>query len=254
MDRELYLSVIIPSYKEGERIGRNLLEIEKFLSQKDFESEVLVIVDGSPDNTAEIAHNYSSQVRNLRVIDNPENHGKGYVVRQGLLEAKGKYRVFLDADGSTSITHLDKFLPEFENGYDVVIGSRDIEGAFVQIHQPKHREIMGDMGNWLIRIVLGLWKYPDTQCGFKMLSGVAADEVASRMVVDRFGFDFELIILAEKLGFKVKQMPVRWLNEEGSTVSLTGKNGFTQVIIDLFKTKLRIITGKYNTRAYKNSK
>lgn len=248
MENKLYLSVIIPAYKEGERIGHNLLEIEKFLNSKDFDYEILVVVDGSPDNTAEVAKNYSSRVKNLRVIDNKENHGKGYVVRQGLLEAKGKYSVFLDADGSTSITHLDKFLSEFEAGYDVVIGSRKIEGAYVQIHQPKHREIMGEGGNWLIRIVLGLWRYPDTQCGFKMLSYKAAQEVASRMVVDRFGFDFELVALAERLGFKVKQMPVRWLNEEGSTVSLTGPNGFIQVLIDLFKTRWRLITGKYNIK------
>ncbi len=246
MEQKPYLSVIIPAYKEGERIGHNLLEIEKFLSQKDYDYEVLVVVDGSPDNTAEVAGNYSSQVRNLRVIENKENHGKGYVIRQGLLEAKGEYRVFLDADGSTSITHLDKFMTEFENGYDVVIGSRKIEGSYIQVHQPKYREIMGEGGNWLIRIVLGLWSYPDTQCGFKMLSGKAAQEIASRMVVDRFGFDFELVILAEKLGFKVKQMPVRWLNEEGSTVSLTGPNGFIQVLIDLFKTRGRLIAGKYN--------
>jgi len=246
MENKLYLSVIIPAYKEGERIGHNLLEIEKFLSSKDFDYEILVVVDGSPDNTAEVARNYSSRVKNLRVIENKENHGKGYVVRQGLLEAKGEYSVFLDADGSTSITHLDKFLPEFEAGYDVVIGSRKIEGAYIQIHQPKHREIMGEGGNWLIRIILGLWGYPDTQCGFKMLSYKAAQEVASRMVVDRFGFDFELVVLAEKLGFKIKQMPVRWLNEEGSTVSLTGPNGFIQVLIDLFKTRWRLFTGKYN--------
>ncbi len=246
MEQQPFLSVIIPAYKEGERIGHNLLEIEKFLSEKDYDYEIIVVVDGSPDNTAEVARNYSDQVKNLRVIDNKENHGKGYVVRQGLLEAKGKYRAFLDADGSTSITHLDKFLPEFENGYDVVIGSRKIEGAYIQVHQPKYREVMGEGGNWLIRIVLGLWRYPDTQCGFKMLSGKAAQEVASRMVVDRFGFDFELVVLAEKLGFKVKQMPVRWLNEEGSTVSLTGPNGFIQVLIDLFKTKGRLIAGKYH--------
>lgn len=251
MENQPYLSVIIPAYKEGERIGRNLLEIEKYLNGKNYEYEVLVVVDGSPDNTAEVAANYKQHVRNLSVIDNKENHGKGYVVRQGLLAAKGKYRVFLDADGSTSITHLEKFLPEFEKGFEVVIGSRDIEGAFVQIHQPKYREIMGDMGNWLIRIVLGLWKYPDTQCGFKMLNDKAAEAVASRMVVDRFGFDFELVKLSEALGFKVKQMPVRWLNEEGSTVSLTGPNGFIQVLIDLFKTKWRLITGKYRIREYK---
>jgi dolichyl-phosphate beta-glucosyltransferase len=246
MENQPYLSVIIPAYREGERIGHTLLEIERYLNRKNFDWEVIVIVDGSPDNTAEIARNYSSQVRNLRVISNPENHGKGYIVRQGLLEAKGKYRLFMDADGSTSITHLDKFLPEFKNGYDMVIGSRDIEGAFIQIHQAKYKELFGDTGNWAIRIVLGLWKYPDTQCGFKILTSRAAQEVASRMVIDRFGFDYEMIVLAEKLGFKVKQMPVRWLNEEGSTVTFFGPNGYIQVFIDLFKTKWRLMTGKYN--------
>ena len=248
MEQDIYLSVVIPAYKEKERIGNNLLEIENFLAGKNFEYEVIIVVDGSPDNTAEVAQNYAKQVKNLRVINNEVNHGKGYVVRQGLLEAKGKYVVFLDADGSTSITHLEKFLPELEAGSDVIVGSRKIKGAFVQIHQPKYREFMGEGGNWLIRIVLGLWSFPDTQCGFKMLTGEAAHEIAKRMVVDRFGFDFELIILAKELGFKVKQMPVRWLNEEGSTVSLTGPNGFIQVLIDLSKTKLRLVTGKYDIK------
>lgn len=248
MEHKPYLSVVIPAYKEKERIGSNLLEIEKFLSTKSFEYEIIVVVDGSPDNTAEVAQNYSKQVKNLRVISNPVNHGKGFVVRQGLLETKGEFVVFLDADGSTSITHVEKFLPELEKGMDVIIGSRKVEGAFIQVHQPKYREFMGEGGNWLIRIVLGLWSFPDTQCGFKMLTGKAAHEVAKRMVVDRFGFDFELIILAKKLGFKIKQMPVRWLNEEGSTVSLTGPNGFIQVLKDLFKTKLRLVFGKYDIK------
>ena len=253
MEKQPYLSVIIPAYKEGERIGRTLMEIEKYLNSQDYDYEVIVIVDGSRDKTAEVARNYSSQIKNLKVIDNQENHGKGYVVKQGLLESRGKYRLFMDADGSTSITHLDKFLPEFQNGYDVVIGSRDIEGAFVQIHQAKHKEIIGDMGNWAIRIVLGLWSYPDTQCGFKILSERAVKEIASRMVIDRFGFDYELIILAYKLGFKVKQMPVRWMNEEGSTVTLFGPNGYVQVFIDLFKTKWRLMTGKYNIKKITSS-
>lgn len=249
-----FLSVIIPSYKEGDRIGRNLLEIDHYLKGKNYTYEIIVLVDGSPDNTAEVVRNYALQIPHLRVIDNPENHGKGYVVRQGLLEAKGKWRLFLDADGSTSITHLDSFAAQFDAGYDVIIGSRKIEGSFIQVHQPKHREIMGEGGNWLIRIVLGLWRYPDTQCGFKILSDTAANEVASRMVVNRFGFDFELIVLAIKLGFKVKQLPVRWMNEEGSTVSLTGPNGFIQVLIDLFKTKARLLFGMYHIGLYTKRK
>ncbi len=249
MENKPYLSVIIPAYKEGERIGRTLLDIEKYLSRRNFEYEVLVVDDGSPDDTAKIVRNYSAQVRNLRLVENKENHGKGFVVRQGLLKAEGEYRLFMDADGSTSIAHLDKFLPEFKKGFDLVIGSRDIEGAFIQIHQPKHKEMMGDMGNWAIRIVLSLWKFPDTQCGFKMMTAEAAEEIAKRMVVDRFGFDFELIILAKKMGFKIKQLPVRWLNDEASTVGgLTGPNGYIQVLIDLFKTKWRLIKGEYKIK------
>ena len=251
MESQPLVSVIIPSYKEGERIGATLLEVGKYFKQKDMSYEILVVVDGSPDNTAEVARNYALQMDNIRVIDNPENHGKGYVVRQGLLEATGKFRLFMDADGSTSITHLESFFPALEEGNDVVIGSRDIEGAFIQVHQPRYREIMGDMGNWAIRIVLGLWSYKDTQCGFKILTAEAAEQVANRMVVDRFGFDYELIILAHKLGFKVKQLPVRWMNEEGSTVGgLFGPNGFIQVLIDLFKTKWRLMIGAYKIGDY----
>jgi dolichyl-phosphate beta-glucosyltransferase len=248
MENQPYLSVVIPAYREAERIGTNLLEMSKFLGSKDFTYEIIVITDGTPDNTAEVVKNYTTQVKNLRLIANPENHGKGFVVRQGLLESKGKYVVFLDADGSTSITHVEKFLPELEKGFDVIVGSRKIKGAFVQVHQPKYREFMGEGGNWLIRIVLGLWSFPDTQCGFKMLTGEAAHDIAKRMVVDRFGFDFELIALAFALKYKVEQMPVRWMNEDGSTVTLTGKNGFIQVLIDLFKTKWRLITGQYNIK------
>lgn len=254
MNERPRLSVIMPAYKEGERIGATLLDIDRYLKSKDIAYEILVVVDGSPDNTAEIVRNYSLQVEHIRLIENPENHGKGYVVRQGLLEAEGDLRLFMDSDGSTAISHLETFLPAFDDGYDVVIGSRDIEGAYIQVHQPKYREIMGDAGNWLIRIVLGLWQYPDTQCGFKIMTAEAAEAVASRMVVDRFGFDFELIALSRKLGFKVKQLPVRWLNEEGSTVSLTGKNGFIQVLIDLFKTRWRLWTGSYRIGEYDRSK
>lgn len=241
-----YLSVIIPSYKEGKRLGQNLAEIEEFLRAKEYSCEVLVVVDGSFDNTAEVARSYQNRIRNLRVIENQQNRGKGYVVRQGLVEARGDLRLFLDADGSTSITHLDTFLPKFKSGFDVVIGSRDVKGASIQVHQARYKELMGDVGNWLVRIVLGLWNYPDTQCGFKMLTAEAAQAVASRMIVDRFGFDFELIALAEKLDFTIKQIPVRWMNAKGSTVTLTGPNSYFQVIIDLFKTKWRLMTGKYD--------
>jgi dolichyl-phosphate beta-glucosyltransferase len=126
------------------------------------------------------------------------------------------------------------------------MASRDITGAAIEIHQPRYRELMGDLGNVLIRVVLGLWRYPDTQCGFKMLSRRAARELAARMVVDRFGFDFELVILAHKLGFKVTQMPVRWRHDKDSSVTFLGPNGFIQMLMDLVKTKCRLINGAYD--------
>ncbi|MEI7621572.1 MAG: dolichyl-phosphate beta-glucosyltransferase [Candidatus Moraniibacteriota bacterium] len=245
MAKTPYLSVVIPAYKEKDRIGNNLLEIENFLSSKDFDYEIIVIVDGSPDNTAQVAKNYAIQLKSLRVIDNRENHGKGSAVKQGLLEAKGEIVAFLDADGSTSITHLEKALLEIEKGAEVVVGSRKIKGAFVQIHQSKLREMMREASNWLIRIVLGLWNFPDTQCGFKILRAEAAHKIAKQMVVDRFGFDFELIALAKAFGFKIEQIPVKWLNEEELAMSFFGANGYLQALVDLFKIKWNLITGKY---------
>lgn len=226
-------------------IERNLVEIDKYLREKTITYEILMIVDGSPNGTADIVRSYQPEVKNLHIIENPENRGKGYVVRQGLLKATGELRLYLDADGSTSIKHLETFLPEFAKGYDVVIGSRSLKGSLIQVHQPRFREILGNMGNWLIRLVLGLWGYGDTQCGFKMLTAKAAEELASRMVVDRFGFDFELIAVAQRAGFATKQMPVRWANRGESSVTLTGPNGFIQVLLDLFKTKWRLMTGQY---------
>lgn len=246
MEEKIAVSVIIPAYKEKERIGKNLLEIKSFFEEQDISYEVIVVVDGSPDNTAEAVRTYADNISNLRVVDNAVNKGKGAVVRQGLLLARGERHVFLDADGSTSISHVGPAMKLMNEGAALVVGSRDIEGANIKVHQSFLREAMGTAGNWLIRIVLGLWSFPDTQCGFKMLTKEASHAVASRMVVDRFGFDFELIILAKKLQYTVVQMPVTWLNDEASTVGgLFGPNGFVRVIIDLFLVRLRLWTGEY---------
>ena len=246
MENDPYLSVIIPVYTEGELLGHTLLQIDQHLRPKDFRFEILVIVDGSPNHAGKLAKKYIKRVKNLRVIENEKNQGKGYAVRLGLLQAKGAFRLFTDADGSTPIAHADEFLQAGQNGFEVVMASRNIEGAVIERHQPRYRELTGKMGNLLIRATLGLWDNPDTQCGFKMLSQHAAREIAPRMKVDRFGFDFELIILAHKLGFKVKQMPVRWHHESDSSVTFLGPNGFIQILMDLVKTKYRLIKGEYN--------
>lgn len=240
------LSIIVPAYTEQDRIGANLLAIKKYVEQRHVTYEILVIVDGSPNDTAAIARGYSTVIKHMRVIANPHNLGKGAVVRQGLLRARGAYRVFLDADGSTSITHMDRALQLLHDGADMVVGSRAIDGAYVQVRQPLYREIMGRVGNVMIRAVLGLWAYHDTQCGFKVMRADVAEAVASRMVVDRFGFDFEMIALARAMGFVIAQMPVRWLNETESTVRFFGPNGFVRVARDLWKTRVRLWRNAYH--------
>ncbi len=246
------LSVIIPAYKEEKRIGPNLAKISEHLGHKKISYEVIIIVDGSKDATALFARSFADRIEHLSVIDNDVNRGKGAVIRQGLMLAKGKYHAFLDADGSTSITHIDEALTLIDEGADLVIGSRDIPGAKIEVHQSKYREIMGTAGNMAIRIVLGLWSFPDTQCGFKVLRREVTQAVVPRMVVDRFAYDFEMIVLAKKLGFTIDQMPVHWMNAEGSTVGgFLGPNGFLQVLLDLCKTRLRLWAGTYHLKEQK---
>jgi len=152
----------------------------------------------------------------------------------------------MDADGSTSIRHVDAFMEACHRGSDVIIGSRKIRNAFIEVYQPVARRLMGNMGNWLIRMILGLWSYPDTQCGFKMLSEYAARDIAERLTIDRFGFDFELLVIAENFGFEIKQLPVRWQNKKVSSVNFSGPNGFMQVLLDLLKTRWQLEKGLYD--------
>lgn len=246
---EVKLSVVIPAYKERERIGANLDEIIRHLDSQDYLYEVIVVIDGSDDGTSDFARTYEGKIERFRVIDNPVNRGKGAVVRQGLLAASGAYHVFLDADGSTSITHVDEALRLMDEGADFVIGSRDIDGATLTRRQPLYREILGTMGNFAIRSTLGLWSFPDTQCGFKVLRRSVTKDVVPRMVVDRFAYDFEMIVLAKKRGYVLEQMPVQWEHEEGTTVGgLFGPNGFGRVLWDLAGTRMRLWLDSYKLK------
>ncbi len=246
---EVDISIVIPAYNERERIEENLMHIYEHMQSLSRSYEVIIVIDGSKDETAVLARTFADRIENLRIIENEINRGKGAVVRQGLLNAKGQIQCFLDADGSTSITHIDQALTLIGGGADFVVGSRDIPGAEIAVSQPFLRELMGTMGNWMIRCVLGLWRFPDTQCGFKVMTREVSKKVVPLMVVDRFGYDFEMIVLAKKCGFQIEQMPVRWLNEEGSKVGgLFGPNGFVQVLIDLYKTRWRLWTNAYGLR------
>lgn len=256
-----FISIIIPAYNEAKRIANTLLEIDHYLTSKKFTGfmkkldvgddakgyEILVVDDGSKDNTLEIVKNLQSMVKNLRIIKNTENHGKGFVVRQGMLRAKGKFRIFTDADNATSIDHIEKMMPYFyetandKPKYYVVIGSRAARGAKIKVHQPFYKEILGKMGNKFIQ-VMAVWGISDTQCGFKGFEEKAAKLIFGKATINRWGFDVEVLAIAKLLGYEIKEMPVTWVNDSDSHVSL---KAYLQVLWETTKVRINIWRGKY---------
>jgi len=242
---EIFLSVIIPAYNEEKRISQTLLAIDHYLSAQPYSYEILVVNDGSTDRTAQIVKNFQKLIKNLKLIDSQPNHGKGYVVRLGMLKAQGKYRLFMDADNSTSIDHFEKMLPYLEEGYQVVIGSRDKKdapGARQAVPQSFLKRQLGNLGNILIQLlaVPGIW---DTQCGFKCFEEEAAKDIFSRCLIDRWGFDIEALALARWLGYKIAIIPVYWINDPHSHVSW---KAYLRTLGELFQIKWNLWRGKYH--------
>jgi len=239
---KIFLSVIIPAYNEEKRLPKTINEIFDYLSKKNFSFEVIVVNDGSKDKTAEIVKELMKKYPNLKLIDNKENKGKGAAVRQGMLEAQGKFRLFSDADHSTPISEIEKFLPEFEKGADVVIASRDIKGAILDPPQPLFRRFVGEGFKILRKIVLDLWEIQDTQCGFKCFKAEVVEKIFSKCKINRFAFDPEILILAKRAGYKIKEIPVYWRNDPESKVKF---KSIFNMAKDLFKIRLNLILGKY---------
>jgi dolichyl-phosphate beta-glucosyltransferase len=238
----MFLSVIIPAYNEEKRLPTTLEEIDKYLSKQTYDYEIIVISDGSKDNTVNIVRSYSLKIKNLKLIDNKENHGKGYVVRQAMLQAKGDYRLFTDADNSTSIDQVEKMWPFFERDYDIVIGSRDVKGAVLAVPQSFQRRILGDTFNLVVKIVAGFWGISDTQCGFKGFTARAAESIFPKCKIDRWAFDVEILVIAKKMGYKIKEMPVTWINDPNSKVKL---KGMIKMLFEVLQIRLNSIKGKY---------
>jgi dolichyl-phosphate beta-glucosyltransferase len=241
MDNKIFLSIIIPAYNEENRITATLEDINQKLQNKNWNYEILVVNDGSKDKTAEVVNNLIPKIKGLKLIDNKENHGKGFVVRQGMLEAKGDYRLFMDADNSVTIDQFDNFLPYFKEGYDIVIGSIEVSGAKVNEHAGLHRRILGHISKLIIRFVLGI-NIKDTQRGFKAFSHYTVEPIFSRQTIWRWGFDFEILYIALKLGFKIKEVPVIWNNPGESKVKLSG---YISTFRELLKVRLNSWFGKY---------
>ncbi len=240
----MYLSVIIPAYNEETRLPKTLEEIDKYLKKQNYDYEIMVVNDGSKDKTVEVAKSLMPEIKNLKVTGYEKNRGKGYAVRFGMLEAKGDYRLFTDADNSTSIDHLEKIWPEFKKGFGIIIGSRDIKGAVLDPPQPWIRKLILGEGFKLYRkIILGLWGIEDTQCGFKCFTKRVTKDIFPKCRIDRFAFDPEILVIAKKLGSKIKEIPVYWKNDPESKVK---PKWIANMAIDLLKIRRNLIAGKYD--------
>jgi glycosyltransferase involved in cell wall biosynthesis len=237
-----YLSIIIPAYNEAERIPAALLAMDKHLSTVDYSYEILVVNDGSTDNTAVIVESMTKMVKNLRLINIKDNGGKGGTVRQGMLIATGKIRLFTDADNSTSIDQFEKMMPFFKDGYGVVIGSRAVRGAKLDPPEPFYRQVIGKGLNMLVQLLLlpGIW---DTQCGFKAYTDEAAEKIFTLSRISGWGFDVETLVLGRKMGFKIKEVPVHWVDDTRSHVKFSAG---LQFLAETFKIRWWLWRGEYH--------
>ena len=240
MSRPL-LSIVIPAYNEAGRIRATLLDIVRQLGDADFAYEILVVSDGSQDATVEIVREMCGTIEQMTVIVNDENHGKGAAVRQGMLRARGNFRLFMDADNSTSIDHFAAMRRLFDDGYSVVIGSRRAAGSHLDPPAPLYRQILGTVGNVIIQLLVvpGIW---DTQCGFKGFTAAAAEALFGASIIDRWAFDVELLALAERLGYRIKEMPVHWVNDVRSSVKSTA---YPNTLFEIATIRWRLWTNGY---------
>ena len=244
MEEKIHLSVVVPAYNEAKRIAGTLLDLDRYLSKQDYLYEILVVNDGSKDNTAEVVAKTGQLVKNLKLIDNKENHGKGWVTKQGMLEAKGKYRIYIDADNAISLDQIENFW-SYTKEFDVIIGSIEVKGAKIEEHAGWHRRFLGKISKYIIRLVAGLWEIKDTQRAFKLFPDKIAEEVFSRQTIFRWGFDIEILVLVKKLGYKIKELPVAWINPGESKVTL---KSYIRTFAELLKIKYNILTNKYENK------
>ncbi len=235
------LSVVIPAYNEERRLPSSLLKLNDYMKRKGILGEIIVVDDGSTDNTADVAGKLG--IRSLRIIRNGVNRGKGYSVKAGILEARYPLVLFSDSDLATPIEELDNFLKLLELGYDIIIASRNLKNSDIVVKQPFYRQLMGKLFPFLATLIAGV-NFRDTQCGFKLFRTDAAKRMAAFQTFNRFSFDVELMFLAKKMGLKVKEAPVKWIDQRGSKVSPL-KDGIT-MLLDLFRLRYNELAGKYD--------
>lgn len=242
MTDQPYLSFVIPVYNEEERVHKAIEALDGYLEKLNREVEIIFVDDGSVDRTKEKIKELSPAF-NYRILDYQPNRGKGYAVKHGMLNSKGKYRLFMDVDMSTPIEELEKFLPKVEEGAEVVIGTRKTVGANLIKRQNFLRQKLGE-GFTLLSNTLIVPGVSDFTCGFKLFSQEASQDIFQRQQIERWGFDSEIMFLAHKHGYEITEVPVSWTNDEATRVNLF-KDIF-QSLSDLISIRLNDLQGYYD--------
>jgi dolichyl-phosphate beta-glucosyltransferase len=242
-DSTIRLSVIIPAYNEEQRLPGTLRQAIEYLRSQPYQSEIFIVDDGSSDGTGSIVSHWPSGPVPVRLLSHPDgkNHGKGASTRLGMLQAQGEFRLFMDADNSTTLDHVSRFWPYFDQGYEIVIGSRNLPDSCVAVHQPWYKEFAGQMGNKLIRF-LAVPGVCDTQAGFKMFTRRSAEVIFPRITIGRWGFDIEILVIARCRGWEIKEVPIIWVNAPGSKVSL---GSYFQVLSEVWRIRKNAHSGRY---------
>lgn len=238
-----FYSIIIPAYNEAERIGASLDRILGYIAESRWSAEIIVVNDGSRDNTSQVVQEYSRRNPIIRVLENPGNRGKGYSVRNGMLNASGQVLLFTDADLSSPIEEANKLFAVVESGQaDVAIGSRYLQSELQTRKQPLHRRMLGRAFNGALRMILGL-SYVDTQCGFKAFNRKAVTMIFPNMKIERWGFDPEILFLARRYGLRVAEVAVSWAHDHRSKISPM-RDG-TRMLGELLRIRMNSVGGKY---------
>ena len=236
------VSIVIPAFNEAARIGDSIRKIDEFVRQSPISFELIVVDDGSSDDTVAIINQFP--MKELRLIRNHQNQGKGYTVRDGVLAATGKYVLFTDADLSAPIGEMTKLLDVARNeDADVVIGSRAVDRSYIEKHQTHFREFGGIVFNRMVRVLLGL-NLHDTQCGFKLFNREKSKPIFEKQTTNGFGFDPELLFLARRHGLRIRETSVRWSHAEGSKVKFL-RDG-PRMFLDLVRIRWNALTGRYS--------
>jgi dolichyl-phosphate beta-glucosyltransferase len=236
MDQPVFFTLILPAYNEVKTIGQTIIKARSYLEQKGFSYEIIVSADGG-DGTRELVAELAKSDPSLSVIGGPERRGKGYAIRRAVPLSKGQIVGFADADDKTPIEELDKFLPWFERGYDLVIGSRALSGSKIEKRQPWYRQLGSRGFGVAMHLIVGLHEVPDTQCGFKFFRREIALDLFRRQKIDGYMYDVEILYLAEQAGYRLKQIGIRWKDDGDSRLMLV--RGNIRNGLDLFRIRFR---------------